>query len=102
MSGTAAEQKPTMPWQSTVKELNEQLTPRYQKYQPSKTINQTRDTFRVHQIPATIAMLDDESGDLALIATTENGWLIRIALTETQRLNLARALLTPSAGKPGF
>jgi hypothetical protein len=83
----------TMPWQSPVSELNEQLTPRYQKHKQLPTVEQTRDTFRAHQILATITMLDGDGDDFALIALTKNGWLVRIALSDAQCLDLARALL---------
>lgn len=89
MAGTA-----TMPWQSPVSELNEELSNRYVKHAVRPTIEQTRETFLAHQIPATITMVDDDADDhVAIIGMTQNGWLIRISLSEVERLNLARALL---------
>lgn len=82
-----------MPWQSPVSELNEELTPRYKKRRQLPTVEHTRETFRVHQIPATITMLDGEGDDFALIALTENGWLVRIPITDQQALDMARALI---------
>jgi hypothetical protein len=88
MAGTAH-----MPWQTPVSELNEQLTPRYQKRGRLPTVEDTRATFRLHQIPATITMFDGEGDDFAILALTQNGWHIRIPVSDRQCLDLARNLL---------
>lgn len=83
-----------MPWQSPVSELNEELTPSYKKHQGGNcSVDATRETFRAHQIPATIAMLDRDGAGVALIINTENGWLIRVRMTPEECLDTARALL---------
>lgn len=52
-----------------------------------------RALFRNNQIPAEIAMLDTDGEGTAIIAQTRNGYLVRIGLTQTASLDLARTLL---------
>lgn len=59
----------------------------------SASVPNLRRIYRTNQIPATVAMLDTDAAGLAILAQTENGWLIRIALTEPECLDMARTLL---------
>lgn len=55
--------------------------------------------FKKNQIPAKIAMFDDDPQGFAFISQTTNGWLTRTVLNERQALRLSIALNTYVAGK---